>query len=216
MPSSGSARRSSSVSARWRHCRTFGCCTSTPTRTASAPPCGGAAQAASLQPQEVMLTRLNRPSHYLKPRDTHTGGGASAISSWLDPKVLYRITRNQTTGSVRALGRLALVDNYRDVAERMRTTLGACTEAEALASADRTTKLGLRINRPRIYVVTSLAGGTGSGMFLDVVYLRGTFSSSSAICRATSSACFSCRRPTGRSRRCGRSIWATPTLPSPS
>ena len=135
----------------------------------------GAAPAACLQPQEVMLTRLNRPSHYLKPRDTHTGGGTPAITTWLDAKVLYRITRNQTTGSVRALGRLALVDNYRDIAERLRMALGACTDAEALASADRNTKLGLRINRPRIYIVTSLAGGTGSGMFLDVVYLARHF-----------------------------------------
>jgi serine/threonine protein kinase len=131
----------------------------------------GSSPAASLHPQEVMLTRLNRPSHYLKPRDTHTGGGTPGISTWLDPKLLYRITRNQMTGSVRCLGRLALVDNYRDVADRLRSALGACTEAEALASADRNTKLGLRINRPRVYIVTSLAGGTGSGMFLDIVYL---------------------------------------------
>jgi serine/threonine protein kinase len=133
------------------------------------------ASGASLSPQEVMLMRLNRPSHYLKPRDTHTGGGTPAISTWLDPKLLYRITRNQTTGSVRALGRLALVDNYRDVADRLRTALAACSDAEALASADRNSRLGLRINRPRIYIVTSLAGGTGSGMFLDVAYITRHF-----------------------------------------
>ena len=40
-----------------------------------------------------------------------------------------------------------------------------------MPAADRQTKLGLRVNRPRVYVVTSLAGGSGSGMFLDVAYL---------------------------------------------
>jgi len=126
--------------------------------------------AAALQPSEVMLARLNRPSHYIKPRDVHTSGGAPAISTWLNPQILYRIPRNQLTGGVRALGRLALMDNYRDVSDRIKTALAACTEAEALATADRHTKLGLRINRPRVYVAAHLGGGTGSGMFLDVAY----------------------------------------------
>ena len=43
-------------------------------------------------------------------------------------------------------------------------------ETRELDSGDRHTKLGLRINRPRVYVVAALGGGTGSGMFLDVAY----------------------------------------------
>ena len=42
-------------------------------------------------------------------------------------------------------------------------------DADALDSA-RQTGLGLRTNRVRVYVVTNLAGGTGSGMFLDLAY----------------------------------------------
>ncbi|MBY0528478.1 MAG: protein kinase [Gemmataceae bacterium] len=124
-----------------------------------------------LEPREVMLTRLNRPSHYMKPRDVNTGGGKPLISTWLDPKMLYRIPRGQTTANVRGLGRLALVDNQRDLLERLRTDLLLCTETEALATADRHTRLGLRTNRPRVFVIAGLGGGTGSGMFLDIAYL---------------------------------------------
>src|SRR5262249_9540364 len=49
--------------------------------------------------------------------------------------------------------------------------LEACRDPEALDAAVRRTGLGLRSNRPRVYVVASLAGGTGSGMFLDLAYV---------------------------------------------
>src|SRR4029079_16677580 len=44
-------------------------------------------------------------------------------------------------------------------------------EPAALDDAARQTGLGLRSNRPRVYLVASTAGGTGSGMFLDLAYL---------------------------------------------
>ena len=59
-------------------------------------------RSSAVDPREALLARLNRPSHYLKPRDTHLGGGQPAIMSWLDPKMLYRMPRNQTSGGVRA------------------------------------------------------------------------------------------------------------------
>src|SRR5262249_23640207 len=36
---------------------------------------------------------------------------------------------------------------------------------------DRQTRLGVRTNRPRVYVVAGLSGGTGSGMFIDLGYV---------------------------------------------
>jgi len=127
-------------------------------------------QPASLDPGDVLLARLHRPSHYLNPRSIHTEGGQPLIAAWLDLQMLYRIPRNQSTGGVRALGRLALLDNYPEINERIVDELRACTEAEALSVADRHTKLGLRVNRPRVYVIAGLGGGTGSGMFLDIAY----------------------------------------------
>ncbi|MGH7171249.1 MAG: tubulin-like doman-containing protein, partial [Gemmataceae bacterium] len=120
---------------------------------------------ARLSETDVLLAPLNRPSHYLKPRD-----GRPDVESWLNARMLYRIPRSQVTTGVRALGRLAFCDNYRLIVRRLQTELNACMHPDALSSALRQTELGLRTNRVRVYVVTSLAGGSGSGMFLDLAY----------------------------------------------
>jgi len=120
----------------------------------------------ALAPYEVLLARLNRPSHYLKSRD-----GRNQFDSWIDPQMVYRIPRTQLTTGLRALGRLAFCDNYLPFTRRVRDNLAAITDKEALPSAARQTRLGVRTNRPRVYVVTNLAGGTGSGMYLDVAYV---------------------------------------------
>jgi serine/threonine protein kinase len=121
---------------------------------------------AALTPSEVLLTKLNRPRHYLRSHD-----GRETLDSWLHLKMLYRIPRNPETTGLRALGRLAFMDQYRLIARRLQSELEACTEANGLATAAQKTGLGLRQNWPRVYVVTGLAGGTGSGMFLDLAYV---------------------------------------------
>ncbi|MCS6852650.1 MAG: protein kinase, partial [Gemmataceae bacterium] len=122
---------------------------------------------AVLQEKEVFLARLNRPVHYLKPMR-----GRPRLDAWIDNQMIYRIPRNhQSTEGLRALGRLALIDNYPALVRRMQTELDFITNPSALTTADKKTQLGLRTNRPRIYIVTSLGGGTGSGMFLDLAYL---------------------------------------------
>src|SRR5262249_38193478 len=47
----------------------------------------------------------------------------------------------------------------------------ACTNPANLTRATQQTGLGLRTHQPQVYVVTSLAGGTGSGMFIDLAYV---------------------------------------------
>jgi serine/threonine protein kinase len=121
---------------------------------------GGALAAA-----EVVLAPLNRPSYYLKPRE-----GRPALDKWLPTRMIYRIPRSQVTTGVRALGRLAFCDHYRAIHRRLASELDALLEPEPLATAAQRTRLGMRTNRPRVYVVCSLGGGTGSGMFLDVAY----------------------------------------------
>jgi eukaryotic-like serine/threonine-protein kinase len=126
---------------------------------------GGNPQSA-LRSAEVLLTRLHRPSHYLKPGLD----GEPRLVSWLNPKLLYRMPRQQTSAGLRALGRLAFVDNFRTVSRRLQSELEACSATETLDLAARRTGLGIHSSTPRVYLATSLAGGTGSGMFLDVAY----------------------------------------------
>src|SRR5262249_40148950 len=94
------------------------------------------------------------------------------LESWLNMNVLCRLPRNQTTtDGLRLLGRLALVDNYRTLVAKLKGDLAVCTRSSSLTTADRQTSLGVRTSRPRVYVVTGLSGGTGSGMFIDLAYL---------------------------------------------
>jgi hypothetical protein len=121
---------------------------------------------AALAAREVVLARLNRSTHYLQ-RDS-----LPPVEQWLPAGALYKLPRNPTSAAgVRAFGRLALIDNYRDVAQRVRQEVETFLTDEPLARADAATRLGLRTNRPRAYVVGNLAGGTGGGMFLDAAYL---------------------------------------------
>src|SRR5439155_7560370 len=93
------------------------------------------------------------------------------VESWLPPRALHRIARNPGPNGARALGRLALLDHYPAIAQRVRRALERAAAPEALQEAARRTGLPVRSGRPRVYVVAALGGGTGSGMFLDVAYL---------------------------------------------
>ncbi len=116
--------------------------------------------------REAVLARLNRPGHYLQ-RDS-----LPPPDAWMPPGMLYKLSRNpESAGGVRAFGRLALFDNYRLIAQRIRQEIETFLTHTSLTEADANTKLGLRTNRPRAYILTGLGGGTGSGMFIDLAYL---------------------------------------------
>jgi hypothetical protein len=91
----------------------------------------------ALQPSDILIAPLNRPSYYLKPRE-----GKPSLESWLNPRMLYRIPRSQQTTGVRALGRLAFCDNYRGLQRRLHAELEAILELNVRAS--RKDKDGLR------------------------------------------------------------------------
>jgi serine/threonine protein kinase len=118
-----------------------------------------------LAADETLLARLNRPSRYIRSRDA-----LPPVEKWLDPKMLYRIPRELVTSGIRALGRLAFIDNYRSIVSRLRWELELILQPEALSSAAQNIGQRLRSNWPRVYVIASLGGGAGSGMLLDLAY----------------------------------------------
>jgi eukaryotic-like serine/threonine-protein kinase len=119
-----------------------------------------------LSGKEVVLLKLNRPTHYLQQNATPN------IENWLPQGLLYQLPKNASAANgVRAFGRLALCDQFRMVAQRVRQELEAFVTDDALDKFAGSTGLGLRSNRARAYVVASTAGGTGSGMALDMAYI---------------------------------------------
>jgi len=125
-----------------------------------------AAQAANpLAAREVVLTRLNRPAHYLQQTV------APAVETWMPAGLLYRLPKNPgPADGVRAFGRLAFADNYRAVVQRVRQEIEAFLTDDALDAAGKQTGLGVRTNRARTYIVAGTAGGTGSGMLVDFAF----------------------------------------------
>jgi hypothetical protein len=124
------------------------------------------ASAGVLRREEILLARLGRAGRYLRPPDS-----LPPVSGWLPAKALFRIPREPLPQGNRALGRLAFVDNYRGIVARLCRELAPLTKEKALSQAIERTGLGLRTNRPHVYIVASLAGGTGSGMVVDLAYV---------------------------------------------
>jgi serine/threonine protein kinase len=121
---------------------------------------------AQLAPREIVAAKLNRPAHYLQSESL------PSVDHWMPTGLLYKLTRTpESSGGVRAFGRLALFDNYRLIAQRVRQEIETFLTDESLAQTDKHTGLGLRTNRPRAYILAGLTGGTGSGMFIDLAFL---------------------------------------------
>ena len=93
-------------------------------------------------PLRSALEYRNRGSDHLK----------SISRRWL-----YNVPRSRATEGMRPLGRLALVDH----ADNVNQVLHDAVQQLVVESANRV---------PGVYLVGSLAGGTGSGMFIDLAY----------------------------------------------
>jgi hypothetical protein len=125
-----------------------------------------ATRLAGLAPEEVFAAKLNRATHYMKPRLN----GRSLTEGWFDPQLLYRLPRAPQTLGLRPLGRLAFLDHYRPLMAKVQAELEAATAPDAMVLTEARTGLKRRTNRPRVYVVGGLAGGTAGGMFIDLAY----------------------------------------------
>ena len=89
------------------------------------------------------------------------------LREWLDPRTLSGDI-HQGAGAVRARGRLAFFWNYDTISKRLQEEYTEITKDASKAIA---IKNGLQVSEGvTVYIVGSLLGGTGSGMFLDLAY----------------------------------------------
>lgn len=121
---------------------------------------------AALDSKDFCHAKLNRAGHYLKPRLN----GRSLLEGWFDQQMLYKIPRVPQTMGLRLFGRLAFCDHYRPLIGRIHAELEESLAPDALQRMEQQTGLRRRTNRPRVYIIAGLGGGSGSGMFLDVAY----------------------------------------------
>lgn len=122
----------------------------------------GGERGLGLDAAETISLPLRRPQAYREKSDL--------LLRWLGRRWLFNIPRSLQTEGIRPLGRLALVDHARQAFQRLRSVLSVAIEPE---SRDASTEaVGLSFEQPglRVYVVGSTAGGTGSGMSIDIAY----------------------------------------------
>ncbi|HWB10477.1 MAG TPA: tubulin-like doman-containing protein [Pirellulales bacterium] len=116
---------------------------------------------ACLAPDETLHLPLRKPADYRTASDE--------ILAWLGRRWLYNIPRSLRTEGLRPLGRLAFVGHRRVIGERIAAALGQATSAAARRTgAER--QPATQAGPLRVYVITSIDGGTGGGMLLDVAY----------------------------------------------
>lgn len=98
----------------------------------------------------------------LRTANEYRNSGTDRLRS-ISRRWIYNVPRSGATEGMRPLGRLALVDHGEIVQQKL-------TEAIEKLMADTMLSDGTHLP-PKIYVVGSLAGGTASGMYIDVVHL---------------------------------------------
>ncbi|MBS7349401.1 MAG: DUF4339 domain-containing protein [Comamonas sp.] len=97
------------------------------------------------------------------------------IKEWLPltPRVIANlgIDPSKGAGQIRAISRLYFYDKYSKIRDKLRTKLK--TLKSGLSHEKQLAKLGLKmeLQKFRIVVIGSIAGGTGSGSFLDMGWL---------------------------------------------
>ncbi len=115
-----------------------------------------------LSPDETLNLPLRRPQHYREH--------SQKLLNWLSRRWLYNIPRSLRTEGLRPLGRLALADHARQAGQRIRRAVTQALDAESVAVSSQSIGHTFCTDALRVYVVASIAGGTGSGMALDIGY----------------------------------------------
>ena len=117
----------------------------------------------SLNNDSAILLPLRQSADYRRESNSHL--------QWLSRRWIFNIPRSQQTQGFRPLGRLAFVDHMERVADRLGRAIRAAVDPEGLKASAEKTGLSFCAAPPRIFIVSSISGGTGSGMVLDVAYL---------------------------------------------
>ncbi|MEZ6100111.1 MAG: tubulin-like doman-containing protein [Pirellulaceae bacterium] len=114
-----------------------------------------------LEFNETLGIPLRRPEEYRGDKQLHL--------AWLSRRWIYNIPRSLQTEGLRPLGRLAFIDHHEEIMQRLHKLLSHTCDQEQV---ERTAQLVSMAPdpTPRVYIVTSIAGGIGSGSVIDMGY----------------------------------------------
>lgn len=96
---------------------------------------------------------------------------ASDHLSWLSRRWLFNIPKSGQVEGLRPLGRLAVVSGLEDVRRQLRKCIEAATSDSSMEQSGNLLEQPWHRNSINIVLVGSVAGGTASGSFFDLVWL---------------------------------------------
>jgi len=111
---------------------------------------------------ETLATPLSKPEQYR--------GRSQDKLTWLSRRWIYNIPRSLQTEGLRPLGRLAFSDHFDPICQKLESALKQIIAPEPMALTAETLAMNPGDRQPRVMIVTSISGGVGSGMVLDVAY----------------------------------------------
>lgn len=115
-----------------------------------------------LESREMLPIPLRKPEAYRDQSDSF---------KWLSRRWIYNVPRSLQTEGLRPLGRLAFADHFETIWSQLATTIEGLQSPEELAESCRTLEMNPGdIQQPRIILLSTISGGLGSGMTLDLAY----------------------------------------------
>ena len=111
---------------------------------------------------EALATPLRKPEVYREQGSSHL--------NWLSRRWIYNIPRTLQTEGLRPLGRLAFADHFEPICKSIDAALTEITQPENIAETADEMEMNPGNQQPRVFIVSSISGGVGSGMTLDLAY----------------------------------------------
>ncbi len=112
---------------------------------------------------ESVHVPLRKPEDYRSNAEVHL--------NWLSRRWIYNVPRTLQTEGLRPLGRLVFADHFNTICDTLERAIDELAKAENLAdTCESLEMLPGEVTAPQIYLITSISGGIGSGMALDLAY----------------------------------------------
>ena len=117
---------------------------------------------ARLHPRQILPAPLKRPEDYRR--------SARKFLNWLSRRWLYNVPRSLQTEGIRPLGRLVLVDHADSIFARLRQSIAEIRKPGNIQTTSTRSGFEFSTTTPQIVLVSSICGGAGSGMLMDILY----------------------------------------------
>ncbi len=120
------------------------------------------------KPSEKVFNPVN-PSDYI-----HRINDVPHIKKWLSTtgEIGKLGTMNTGAGQIRPAARLAFFHNYDEIVYKLASAKSMITDSRSINTVkDKHNIKSVNTEKINVYVITSVSGGTGSGMFIDIGFL---------------------------------------------